>query len=62
MLVHNNKGEVVGELNTAISQDGTVIQTNTMYSDGRPVAQHISIRDSQGGVHTTNVINGKILP
>lgn len=62
MLVHNNKGEVVGELNTAISQDGTVIQTNTIYNDGHPVAQHISIRDNQGVVRTTNVINGKLLP
>jgi hypothetical protein len=62
MLIRNNDGEVVGEMNTSITQDGTVIRTNTMYQNGRPVAQDISIRDSQGSVRTTNVIGGKILP
>lgn len=61
MLIRNNNGEVIGEINT-ITQDGSVIQTNTMYNGGRPVAQNISLRDSQGSVRTTNVINGKILP
>ena len=62
MLIRNNDGEVAGEMNVSITQDGTVIRTNTMYQNGRPVAQNISIRDTQGGVRTTNVIGGKILP
>jgi hypothetical protein len=62
MLIRNNKGEVVGEINMSITQDGTVINTNTLYNNGRPVAQNISTRDSQGSVRTTNVIGGKILP
>jgi hypothetical protein len=62
MLIRNNDGEVVGEMNVSITQEGTVIQTNTMYQNGRPVAQNISSRDSRGGVRTTNVIGGKILP
>ena len=62
MLIRNNKGEVVGEMNMSITQDGTVINTNTLYNNGRPVTQAISVRDSQGGVRTTNVIGGKILP
>jgi hypothetical protein len=62
MLIRNNNGEVVGEMNTSITQDGTVINTNTLYNDGRCVSQNISIRDSQGKVRTTNVIGGKILP
>jgi hypothetical protein len=62
MLIRNNNGEVVGEMNTSITQDGTVIRTNTMYQNGRPVTQNISVRDSQGSVRTTNVIGGKILP
>ena len=62
MLIRNNNGEVVGEMNVSITQEGTVIRTNTMYSNGRPVVQNISIRDSQGSVRTTNVIGGKILP
>jgi hypothetical protein len=62
MLIRNNDAEIVGEMNVSITQDGTVIRTNTMYQNGRPVTQDISIRDSQGSVRTTNVIGGKILP
>jgi hypothetical protein len=62
MLIRNNDGEIAGEMNVSITQDGTVIRTNTMYQNGRPVTQNISIRDTQGGVRTTNVIGGKILP
>jgi hypothetical protein len=62
MLIRNNDGEVAGEMNVSITQDGTVIRTNTMYQNGRPVTQNISVRDSQGSVRTTNVIGGKILP
>ena len=62
MLSRNNEGEVVGEMNTTITQEGTVIKTNTMYNNGRPVAQNISVRDNQGKVRTTNVIGGETLP
>jgi hypothetical protein len=62
MLIRNNKGEVVGEMNMSITRDGTVINTNTLYNDGRPITQNISVRDNQGKVRTTNVIGGKILP
>jgi hypothetical protein len=62
MLIRNNKGEVVAEMNMSITEEGEVINTNTLYNDGRPVTQNISIRDSQGKVRTTNVIGGKILP
>ena len=62
LLLHNNTGEVVGEMHMSITQDGDVINTNTLYNDGRPDTQNISIRDNQGKVGTTNVIGGKILP
>jgi hypothetical protein len=62
MLTRNNDGEIAGEMNVSITQDGTVIRTNTMYQNGRPVTQNVSIRDSHGEVRTTNVIGGKILP
>jgi hypothetical protein len=62
MLIRNNKREVVGEMNMSITQDATVINTNTLYNDGRPVTQNISMRDNQGKVRTLNVIGGKILP
>ena len=61
MLSRNNKGEITRELKTIITQEGSVITTNTLYNNGRPVSQNISIRDSQGGVHTKNVF-GKLLP
>lgn len=61
MLIRN-KGEVIGEINMSITQDGDVINTNTLYNNGSPVTQNISIRDNQGKVRTTNVIGGKILP
>jgi hypothetical protein len=62
MLIRNNRGEVVGEMNTSITQDGTVIKTNTLYNNGRPVTQNISIRDNLGSIRTTNVIGAKIRP
>jgi hypothetical protein len=62
MLNRNNKGEIVSEMNTTVTQEGTVIRTNTMYHNGRPVAQNISVRDTEGKVRTTNLIGGKILP
>ncbi len=62
MVTRNNNGEVVNEMNVSITQDGTVIRTNTIYSNGRPIVQKITVRDSQGSIRTTNVIGGKILP
>ncbi|MFZ2001584.1 MAG: hypothetical protein WA239_22125 [Candidatus Sulfotelmatobacter sp.] len=62
MLIRNNNGAVIGELNTTITQEHTVISTNTVYKNGHPVVQNISVRDNQGNVRTTNVIGGKLLP
>jgi hypothetical protein len=62
MLIRNNKGEVVGEMNMSIAEEGDVINTNALYNDGLPVTQNISMRDNQGTVRTMNVISGKILP
>jgi hypothetical protein len=62
MLIHNNDGELVGEMNTAITREGTVIRTNTVYQNGRTVTQNVTVRDTEGNVRTTNVIGGKILP
>jgi len=61
MIIRNNRGEIIGEMNTTITREGTVITTNTIYNNGRPVAQNISIRDSQGNVRSEDVF-GKILP
>ncbi len=62
MLSRNNQGEVIGEINTSFTDKGEKIVTNTLYNRGNPVFQHVSVRDNEGKVRTTNVIGGKILP
>ena len=62
MKTYDNNGELIGETNTAITREGTVIRTNAVYQNGRTVTQNITVRDTQGNVRTTNVIGGKILP
>jgi hypothetical protein len=62
MQSRNNQGEVISEINTSFTDKGEKIVTNTLYNRGNPVFQHVSVRDNQGKVHTTNVIGGKILP
>ena len=50
--------------NLQAMQDGQVITTNTIYNptNGQPVSQNISVRDSQGKVTSQNTIGGKLLP
>jgi hypothetical protein len=62
MLIHNNDGKLIGEMNTVFTRDGTVIRTNTTQATGCPVIQNVTVRDTQGNVRTTNVIGGRILP
>ena len=62
MQICNNNGEVIGEINSGFTDKGDRIITNTIYDRGNPVIQHISVRDNQGNVRTTDVIGGKILP
>lgn len=62
MIIRNNRGEVIAELNTAVTQDGTTIITNTLYNDERVVRQQVCVRDSQGNVKETGVWGGKVLP
>jgi len=62
MQIRNNRGELIGEINTSFTDKGDRIITNTLYERGNPVMQNISVRDNQGKVRTTNVIGGKILP
>ena len=62
MLIRNNRGEVIGEINNSFTDKGDRITTNTIYDRGNPVIQHIAVRDNEGKVRTTNVIGGKILP
>ena len=62
MKTYDNNGELIGEMSTIFTQEGTVIRTNTTHSDGCPIIQNVTVRDTQGNVRTTNVVGGKILP
>ena len=60
----DNHGNLASEINTSYTSDGKIIITNTLFNanSGRPVAQSISIRDSQGQVTVENILGGKLLP
>jgi hypothetical protein len=64
MKSFDNHGNLASEINTSRTSDGKVITTNTLYNtdNGRPAAQSISIRDSQGKVTVENILGGKLLP
>ena len=62
MKIFNNHGELTGEISTGLTQNGDRITTNTLYDRGDPVSQHISIRQSDGTVHTENIIGRRIIP
>ena len=62
MKTFNNQGELIGEINTGLTDKGDRITTNTLYDRGNPVMQNITIRRSDGIVETTNIIGRKILP
>ena len=47
---------------SGVTDKGERIITNTIYYNGNPVVQNISVRDDQGKVRTTTVFRSKILP
>ena len=62
MEIRNNRGELIGEINTIIRPGEGVITTNTICSGDRVIAQNISTRDNAGNVKTETVYGGKVLP
>jgi ectoine hydroxylase-related dioxygenase (phytanoyl-CoA dioxygenase family) len=62
MKMYDNHGNVVAEQNVSTMREGTTVITNTMYDNGRPVAQTISVADQKGNVRSETVWNGKLLP
>ena len=62
MKSFNNRGELIGEINTIIRPGEGVITTNTVYYGDGGVVQHISTRDNAGNVKTETVYGGKVLP
>jgi hypothetical protein len=62
MKVFNNQGDLTGEINTGLTDNGDRITTNTLYDRGNTVIQNVTVRDNQGNVLTTNIIGRKIMP
>lgn len=63
MKTFDNSGKLVGELNHSRTADGTSITTNTMHdTSGRTVSQNITVRQPDGRVTVTNLVNSKLLP
>jgi hypothetical protein len=62
MQIRNNRGELIGEINTFIRPGEAVITANTVYSGDRVITQTISTRDNAGNVKTETVYGGKVLP
>lgn len=63
MMIRDNQGKVVGQLEHIRDANGNTVDTNTMFdSHERPVVQQITIRDTQGHVESKTILNGKLLP
>lgn len=62
MQIRNNRGELIGEINTIVRPSGSIITTNSVYSGERTITQTISTRDDAGKVETETIYGGKILP
>jgi hypothetical protein len=62
MQMKNNKGEIVAEQNVGVTKEGSVVSTQTTYSNGRPIVQTIGVRDDKGNATTETIIGGKLLP
>ena len=62
MQIRNNRGELIGEINTIICPGEGVITTNAVYSGDRVITQNITTRDNTGNVKTESVYGGKVLP
>jgi hypothetical protein len=63
MIVRDNPGKIVGQLERFRDNNGNTVDTNTIYDSGeRPKVQQITIRDTQGHVKSRTILNGKLLP
>jgi hypothetical protein len=62
MQIRNNRGELIGEINTIVRPGEGLITTSTVYSGDRVVTQNISTRANAGNVKTETVYGGKVLP
>ena len=64
MKSYDNSGKLVSEINHFRTADGKSVTTNTIFNthNSQPTNQNITVRESNGKVTVTNLINGKLLP
>jgi hypothetical protein len=62
MIVRDNQGKIVGQLEHFRDANGNTVCTNTTYSNERPVVRLITVRDYQGHTESKTILNGKLLP
>jgi hypothetical protein len=63
MIIRDNRGKIVGQLEHFRDTNGNTADMNTLYdSRERPVVQQITLRDTQGHVESKTILNGKLLP
>jgi len=62
MIVRDNSGKIVGQLEHLRDAQGNTIDTVTSYSNERPVVQLITVRDNQGRVESKTILGGKLVP
>ena len=52
MIVRDNRGKIVGELQHLRHANGNTVDSATTYYAGRPIVQLITTRDNQGRVES----------
>ena len=62
MITRDNQGKIVGQIEHVWDANGNSISTNTSFYNEKPVAQQVTIRDSQGHVSSRTVLGGRIFP
>jgi hypothetical protein len=62
MIIRDNQGKIVGQLEHLRDAQGNTIDSVTSYSNERPVVQLITTRDNQGRVESRMILGGKLLP
>ena len=62
MIIRDNTGKIIGQIEHLRDSDGNAIDSNTVIQNGWVVSQTISICDKSGRVQTRTVQNGRLLP
>jgi len=62
MIVRDNQGKVVGQLEHLRDAQGNTVDTVTTFYNERPVVQLITVRDTHGKVETKTILGGKLIP